>query len=98
MDAKGEEGILLGCSIRSKTNRSSNTNTSKILERINVKVDEYSKLNEEIQVQEPEDYKTFIYYYEGMPTREPKIPSIEEVSITVESHPIIAKSHSDTEV
>ena len=53
IDAKSEEGIFLGYSIRSKVYKCLNTNTNKIVESVNVKVDEYSKLNEERQVQEP---------------------------------------------
>ena len=37
-------------------------------------------------------------YYEGMPTRELEIPTIEKVSITTKSHPIVAKSHLDIEL
>ena len=72
-----------------------NTNTNKNFESVNVQVDEYFELNEERQVREPKDYKTFIYYYEGMPTGELKIPAIEQVSITIESHPMITESHLD---
>ena len=75
-----------------------NTNTNKVVESVNVKIDEYSDLNEERQVQEPKDYKTFVYYYEGMPTKEPMTLAIEQISITVESHLIVVKSHSDTEL
>ena len=49
LDAKGEEGILLGYSTRSKAYKCLNTNTNKIVESVNVKVDEYSKLNKERQ-------------------------------------------------
>ena len=47
LDAKGDEGILLGYSTRSKAYKCLNTNTNKIVVSINVKVHEYSKLNEE---------------------------------------------------
>ncbi len=40
-----------------------NTNTKKVVESVNVKVDEYSKKNKERQEQEPKNYKTFMYYY-----------------------------------
>ena len=75
-----------------------NINTNKIVESINVKVDECFELNEERQVQELEDYKTFMYCYEGMPMREPKIPAIEQVSKIVKSHPMIVESHSNTKL
>ena len=60
MDVKGEEGILLGYSTKSKAYKCLNTNTNKVMESVNVKIDEYSELNEERQVWEPKDYKTFI--------------------------------------
>ena len=72
-----------------------NTNTNKIVESINVKVDECFELNEERQVQEPKDYKNFMYYYEGMPTGELEIPTIEQVNVIAESHPIVIESHLD---
>ena len=50
LDAKGEEGILLGYSSRREAYKCFNTNTNKIVESVNVKVDEYSKLNTVIQV------------------------------------------------
>lgn len=40
LDAKGEEGIILGYSTRSKAYKCLNTNTNKIVESANVKVDE----------------------------------------------------------
>ena len=39
-----------------------------------------------------------MYYYEGMPTREPKILSIEKISVTTKSHPTVIEFHSDTEL
>ena len=47
LDAKGEEGILVEYSTRRKLYKCLNTNTNKIVESVNVKVDEYSELNEE---------------------------------------------------
>ena len=44
--AKGEEGILLGNSIRTKSYKCLNTNTNKVVESVNVKVDEYSEFRE----------------------------------------------------
>ena len=46
LDAKGEEGILLGYSTRSKAYKCLNTNTNKIVESVNLKVNEYSKMHE----------------------------------------------------
>ena len=66
-DAKSDEGIFLRYSTRCKAYKCLNTNTNKVVESLNVKVDEYSKLHEGEQLQELEDYRTFIYYYDGMP-------------------------------
>ena len=41
LDAKGEEGILLGYFTRSKAYKCLNINTNKVVEIFNVKVDEY---------------------------------------------------------
>ena len=46
LDAKGEEGILLGYSTRSKAYKCLNTNTKKILKSENVNFDEYTKEHE----------------------------------------------------
>ena len=45
-DAKSDERIFLGYSTRSKAYKCLNTNTYKIVESVNVKVDEYTKLHE----------------------------------------------------
>ena len=45
-----------------------------------------------------EDYKTFMYYYEGMPTKEPMTFAAKQVFVTVGSHPTVVESHSDTEL
>ena len=63
-----------------------NTNTNKIVESVNVKVDEYSKLHEVEQNEELENYKTFIYYYKGLSANETKIQAIKQVFVTFESH------------
>lgn len=95
LDAKGEEGILLDYSTRSKAYKCLNTNTNKVVESVNVKVDDYSKLHE---VQKPEDYRTFIYYYEGMPDEELEILVGEKVSVIAATHTMNAESHWDIEL
>ena len=45
-DAKSDEGIFFGYSTRRKAYKCLNTNTNKIVETVNVKVDEYSKIDE----------------------------------------------------
>ena len=43
LDAKYEEGIFLGYSIRSKAYKCLNTNTSKVVESTNMNFDEYTR-------------------------------------------------------
>ena len=37
-----------------------NTNTKKVLDRVNVKFDEYTKVHEVEPMKEPEEYKSFV--------------------------------------
>ena len=46
LDAKSEEGIFFGYSTKSKAYKCLNTNTNKVVESVNVKVDEYLELYE----------------------------------------------------
>ena len=46
-DAKSDEGIFLGYSTRSKAYKCLNINTNKIVESVNVKVDEYEDVQED---------------------------------------------------
>ena len=64
-DAKSNEGIFLGYSTRSKAYKCLNINTNKVVESANVNSDEHAK----VQIKKPkgsEEYRTFIYSYEGM--------------------------------
>ena len=70
LDAKSEEGIFLGYSTRSKAYKCLNTNTNKVVESANVKFDEYTEVYEAEPMKELEEYKSFVYFYEGMPTEE----------------------------
>ena len=36
----------------------------------NVKFDEYTEVYEAEPMKEPKEYKSFVYFYEGMPTKE----------------------------
>lgn len=54
-------------STRSKADNYLNANTNKVMESATVKVDEYTKFHgDEKRQEEPENYRTFIYYYQGM--------------------------------
>ena len=68
------------------------------MESVNVKVDEYLELNEVIQVHKSRDCKTFIYFYEGISTKELEILAIEQDSITIESHLVEVDSQSTIEL
>ena len=61
-DVKGDEGIFLGYSCRSKTYNCLNFSTHKIIESAHVRIDEFvEKVEEEIK-KELEDYRRFVYY------------------------------------
>ena len=68
--AKSDEGIFLGYSTRSKAYKCLNTNTNKIVESANVNFDECIEVHDDESNKRPEEYKLFVYFYEGMPTEE----------------------------
>ena len=70
LDAKSEQGIFLGYSTRSKAYKCLNTNTNKIVKSENVNFDEFTEAHEAKPTKELEEYKSFFYYYEGMPIEE----------------------------
>ena len=70
LDAKSEEGIFLGYSTRSKDYKCLNTNTNKVVESENVKFDEYIEVHEDEPMKKPKEYKSFVYFYEDMPSNE----------------------------
>ena len=76
-DAKSDEGIFLGYSKRSKPYNFLNTNTNKVVESANVNFDELIEVHEAKPTKEPEEYKSFIYFYEDMPTEEDAINQVE---------------------
>ena len=59
---KGDEGIFIGYSCRSKAYKCLNFSTHKIIESAHVRIDEFAKKTKEENNKEPEDYKRFIYY------------------------------------
>ena len=56
-DAKSDEGIFLGYSIRSKASKCLNTNTNKNVESANVNFDEYTKVHDAEPIKRPKGYK-----------------------------------------
>ena len=59
-DVKGDEGIFLGYSSKSKAYRCLNLSTHKVMESVHVKVDEFEEKSEEESKREPEDYRRFV--------------------------------------
>ena len=64
-DAKSDEGIFLGYSTKSKAYKCLNSNTNKVVESANVKVDEFAERSGISCQEEPKDYNTFIYMDDG---------------------------------
>ena len=63
-DAKSDEGIFPDYSTKIKAYKCLNSNTNKIVESVNVKIDEYVERNEADSKREPEDYRSFVYIEE----------------------------------
>ena len=52
-------------------------------------------------MKEPEEYKSFVYFYEGMPTNEDVVNQVanqQKISVTIESHTMNAEFHLGTEL
>ena len=73
LDAKNDEGIFLGYSTKRKAYKCLNSNTNKVLESANMKVDEYTKNNEVVCNKKLADYKSFTYFDEGESSTLPKL-------------------------
>ena len=69
-DAKSDEGIFLDYTIRSKAYNCLNTNTNKVVESETMKFDEYIEVYESKPIKELEEYKSFVYFYEGISIEE----------------------------
>ena len=67
IDAKIDRGIFLWYSTKRKAYKCLNSNIKKVVERENVRIDEYVENNEVECKQEPKDYWIFVYVYEGEP-------------------------------
>ena len=72
IDAKSDEGIFIRFSTKSKAYKCFNSNTNKVVESANVKVDEYAEKNEVKCKIEHGYYNTFIYVNESVPCTLPK--------------------------
>ena len=58
------------------------------MESENVNFDEYREVHDDEPIKRPKEYKSLVYFYEGMPTKEEATNQVEihqQVSITTES-------------
>ena len=87
-DTISDEGICLGYSARSKAYKCLNTNTNKIVESEDVNFDENIEAHDDEPIKRLEEYKYFVYFYEGMPTNEEATNPIvnqQKVSVSTKS-------------
>ena len=68
--AKSDEGIFLGYSNRTKACKCLNTNANKTVKSANVNFDEYTEVHDDESIKRPEEYRSFVYFYDGMSTDE----------------------------
>ena len=83
-DAKSEEGIFLSYSTRSKAYKCLNVNTTKLVKSMNVRFDELVEVQNVKSIKKVEEYKTFVYFYEGMPN-EGEVANQQHTSVSAES-------------
>ena len=101
LGVKCEEFILLGYSTRSKAYKYLNTNTNNIVESENVSFDEYTKVHEDEPMKKLEEYKSFVYFYEGMAVEEDasnQVTNQQKVLINADLHPTKAELHLGTKL
>ena len=67
IDAKSDEGIFLGYSTKRKSYNCLNSNTNKVVESENVRVDEFAERDDTSCNGEPKEYITFIYVDDDSP-------------------------------
>ena len=87
-DAKSDEWIFLEYSTRSKAYKCLNTDTNKVVESTNVNFDEFVEEHEVELAKEPKQYRSFIYFYDGIPNEEDVVNQVankQKISILAES-------------
>ena len=82
LDAKNEEGIFMGYPTKSKAYKCLNSNTNKVVESANVKVDAFIERSDITYNDETEDYSIFIYMDDGAPST----PNEQENQVAVSQH------------
>ena len=73
---KSDEGIFLRYSTRSKAYKFLNVNTNKVMESANVNFDEHVEVQDNESIKKPKEYKSFVYFYEGMHNEEKVVNQI----------------------
>ena len=99
-DAKSDEGIFLGYSTRSKAYKCLNVNTNKVVESANVNFDEFVEDYGEESGKESENYRSFVYFHDGLPNQEDTMnqtPNQQQISISAESQIMNARTQVGTE-
>ena len=61
-NVKGDEGIFLGYSYRSKAYKCLNLSNHKIIESTHIRIDDFVEKSEEERKKEPKDYRRLFYY------------------------------------
>ena len=99
-DAKSDEGIFLGYSTRSKSYKYLNVNTNKVVESANVNFDEFVEDYGEELGKESKNYRSFVYFHDGLPNQEDTMnqtPNQQQISISAESQIMNAGTQLGTE-
>ena len=100
-DVKSDESIFLGYSTRSKAYKCLNTNANKIVESANVNFDEYMEVHNAKSIKRLEEYKSFVYFCEGIPSKEEvanQAGNQQQVSVTCKSWLVNVELNSGTEL
>ena len=71
------------------------------MESANVNFDEHTKLQDDESIKKLEEYGSFVYFYEGMPTKEEdsnQFGNQQKVLVSAKSHPVNTKLHSNSKL
>ena len=71
------------------------------MESANVNFDEYKEVHDDESMKKIEEYKSFVFFYEGMPSKEDvtdQFGNQQKVSVIAESHSMNVKFYSITEL
>ena len=86
---------------RSKAYKCLNANTKKVVESVIVNFDEHAKVQDNESIKKPEEYKSFVYFYEGLPNKEDftnQIGNQKKIWVFVESQPVNVELHLDAKL